>query len=487
MELRWKKGLKTKIAFSLFSAALIAFDPDPKACMKVIRRTLAVMMISIVGYVPSFGSSVFDQSPEYLFPELREVLKKAEEHAIESEQASYTAGVARLRRDAALSNKKPWVSFGTGAGFYGDNVRDELTMSIYDFSLGLSYLLYQWGAKSAGHAMAENQYILNSIAYEDALSRFGREIRESFLGLIIDRFSLRALEVEVAIAQENIATDTLSFEEGRMSSDNYERVMASRKMQLMDLEQNRKSLVRKIQDFRDLTGVEDFQESMIPSSIPRVANYDAEILSMAQGVRARGFADITQVRRADIAIDNAEQNIIQAEARFRPTLRLFASTSMSPEISQNNDLVVKYAGGVRVNWDIYSGGSNQKVLEMSLFDRRRELAGKRNTLINVEKSLERLTDDLVYQRGRLDISEQQYQMALADYEKSKDEYARGRLSEVQFLQVELSRIREERGIYQSRRNYMVSVSNFLSFIGKDPILNLFPSFEDQGKRAIASN
>jgi outer membrane protein len=455
--------------------------------MKTISKTLWISGIMGLLTGAHLGASEWlRQSPEYLYPELREILKKAESNAFAVEQLSVQAAKAQLAKEAAYSDKKPYVSFGTGVGFAGDSINNGLQTSINDLALGMSYSLYQWGAKEAGHLLAENQFELQEISYEETLSRFGREVRENYLNLILDHFNLKALELETSIVHENLEQDTLKWEEGRLSNEAYQRIVNSRKIRLMDLEQARISFERRLEDFRIHTGIKDFNRNSIPSTIPVITNINPVLEKLAAEAKAKNFASVHSMRRAETTIDNAEQYIVQAKASMRPSLSLYARATMNPELSQNNDLVLKYSGGVGLNWNIYSGGRNEKMLERTYFDRRVELAGKMNLMVTVENSINRLLQDLSYQANRLSIRELEYQMALASFEKSKDEYARGRLSELEFLHVELNRLNEEKLIFSSRRDYLMSVSSFLSFIGMDPVLDIFTSFEERARTILKS-
>ena len=448
--------------------------------MKIKQYSFPVLL-GIVCISTAFSSvaDVMDYSPEYLYPQLRDVIKKAETNAIELEKANYTKSKAILDKELAMTDNRPSLRFGTGLGFSGDSATNDTKASVNGLSLRLSYDLYQWGAKQAGHRKAEYGYEISELALKEDLSKFGQEIREAFLSLIIDNFQLKISKLESDIIQENIAQDTLNFEDGRLSKENYERILNSRKLRIVDLEHNKLEVERNVQDFRDLTGVQSFALEDVPTSIPAIEDLTTSLNAIAGQVRSKEYRDIYAIQKANLSLDIAEESIIQSKSRFRPTLSLGARSTVDPELSENNDLVMKYSAGIDLSWDIYSGGANDRRLQKSYYDRRLQMVSSRDALITAQKTLDRAVEDLVYQYNRLKISESEYEMALANYEKSKDEYSRGRVSDLQFMYVETNRMNEEKAIYVARMNYLNRVSKFLSYVGKDPILNILSITNDK--------
>ena len=448
--------------------------------MKIKHYSFPVLL-GIVCFSTVFSAlaNVMDYSPEYLYPQLRDVLKQAESSAVDIEKLGYQKSKAILEKELAMTNKRPTISFGTGVGFAGDNAGNDLQPTVTDLGLGLRYQLYQWGAKEAGHRKAEYNYEIYELKMKEELSKYGQKIRESFLTLIIDNFQLKIAKLEQDIIQENIAQDSLNYEDGRLSKENYERILNSRKLRIMDLEHGKLETERDLQDFRDLTGVQTFGMESVPTSIASIDDLTDSLSAIASQVRSKNFRDIYAVQKAALSLDIAEESIVQARSNFRPSFSLSAKTSLAPEFSKENDLVLSYSGGINISQTFYSGGANQRSLQKTYYDRRLEIANTRDAEILARKTLDRMLEDLEYSYNRLQISESEYTMALANYEKSKDEYARGRVSDLQFMYVETNRMNEEKAIYMARMNYLISVSKFLSFVGKDPILNILSITSDK--------
>ena len=448
--------------------------------MKIKHYSFPVLLgIVCISTVFSAAANVMDYSPEYLYPQLRDVLKQAEASAVEIEILGYEKSKAILDKELAMTDNRPSVSFGTGVGFAGDNSGNDIQPTVTDLGLGLRYQLYQWGAKAAGHRKAEYRYGIYELKMKEDLSKYGQKIREAFLKLIIDNFQLKISKLEQDIIQENIAQDSLNFEDGRLSKENYERILNSRKLRIMDLEHGKLETERGLQDFRDLTGVQSFGMESVPTNIPSIEDLTESINTIASQVRAKNYRDIYTVQQASLSLDIAEESITQARSNFRPSFNLSARTSLAPEFSKDNDLVMSYSGGINISQTFYSGGANQRKLQKTYYDRRLEIANIRDAEITARKLLDRMIEDLQYSYNRLQISESEYTMALANYEKSKDEYARGRVSDLQFMYVETNRMNEEKTIYMARMNYLISVSKFLSYIGKDPILNILSITSDK--------
>ena len=461
------------------------------------NKKTTVLILAILSGLTGLNAqsnSVKQTTPEYIYPVFRNVLKMAEDSSLQYEKLDVSLLNAQYRKDIALSSRVPNLNLTTGLGAYWSNYKNSAgetqgaSMGINDLNLSSYYLLYDWGAKQAGYRIADKQYQQFLISYEKNMASIARNLRIQFLQLILDKFTLKTLELEVAINQANINEDTIRYEQGRLSAENYERSMNSRKSRLLDLENNRRNIDRSIQDFNTTIGVEKaLTLEDVPTAIPNVQNINDQLISLANQCESKNFSDIPSVQMAKLNVDVAEDNIVATKSYSRPRVGVSSGINLDVEPTSDNQRVISVKAGLGVSWNIYSGGSNTKRMLSSLNNRTVELADYHDLLRQTKVDLDRSIENLVYRYNKLEIAESEYQLALQSYEKSKDEYDRGRVSELQFLNIELGRLYQEKSIYNSRRDYIIQVCDFLNALGKDPVLEILTRPDGKDLSYITEN
>jgi len=457
----------------------------------------SVLILTVFGGFSALNAqstSIKQTTPEYIYPSFRNVLKLAEDNSLRYEKLDASLLNAKYSREISLSDRYPSVNLSTGMGAYWSNYEDSsgntkgAQFGVNDVSLSTGYSLYTWGAKTAGHRKTESSYQAFLVEYERQMSSIARDLRIRFMQLIMDKFALKTLELEIAINQANINEDTVRYEQGRLSAENYERSMNSRKSRLLDLEKMRRNIDRGIEDFNRVIGVENaISLDDIPTSVPQVENVNDQLLSMSRQSENKGYSDIPSIIKAKLSLDRAEDSIIEAKSRTKPSVGLSGGVNLDIEPTQGNKRIIEFRAGLGIRWNIYSGGSNTRYILRSLNDRTVELADYRDVLKQTKIDLDRNVEDLFYNYNKLEIAESEYQLALQSYEKSKDEYERGRVSELQFMNIELGRLYQERSIYNSRKDYIITITDFLATLGKDPVLEILTRPEEKDLTHLTEN
>lgn len=430
------------------------------------------------------SGQTYNSAAETLFPELKNIYLQAEQNSYQFYNNDNNLLNAQISKKLSRTNQYPYVSVSTGVGVAGDTWADQTEFGVNALSLSLGYTLFQWGAKSARHRMADNQYKVAEIDYSLALQNTAAQIRTSFFQLIIQKIRMQEVELNVEIAQARLDQDTLRYEEGKLSKENYERSVISRRRFMGDLENIKRQYKNQLDDFRRLTGISDYPESRIPTSIPAVPSFENRVIDDARQLETAQFSDILRVKKTDLIIANAEEGIVSTHAGNRPSLGLGASVSMDMESTREtnkndpdygkSENVWRYNAGIRFNWTIADGGYTSGLLDSAYANRRKQIEEQRELLLTLKLEMQRGIEDLNYKYERLQFAEDEYRLALNDYEKSKDEHQRGRLSSLDFKHAELNRISQEINISNQRMDYILTFSRFLTWMNQDPILQILP-------------
>jgi outer membrane protein TolC len=442
----------------------------------VSRSILVAFLISSV--VPMLHASLSEQTPEGTYPVLRRVLKTAEEHSYEVERLDISLANAQLNNEIALARTRPGLTLSTGVGANWSNFEDDagntdgVKIGLNNVSLSTGYLLYDFGAKQALKRMANRGFELFEINYKLEMSAIARNIRIKFLDLVIAKFALKTLELEIKVNQANIDEDTRKYEQGRLSADTYERSMNSRKLRTLELENKRRSIERQLQDFNELIGVQALTYDELPSTIPSLKNVNEELMALARKSKSIQYTDIPKIQQAKLGLENADDQIIDTSSSTKPRISMGGNVGLVIEPTAQNQGVWVASAGLNMSWAIYSGGRNTRQIIRSYNSRLNQMADFRQLVARTNLDLNRSVEDLIYRYNRLEVSESDYQMELQAYEKSKDEYDRGRISDLHFMNIELRRLYQENNIYEVRKAYMLSIADFLSTLGRDPVLDI---------------
>lgn len=432
----------------------------------------------------------YNASAESLFPELKNIYLQAEQNSYQFYNIDNNLLNAQINKKLSRTNNYPYISLNTGAGMSYSSQYDEPSYGVNDLSLGLGYTLYQWGAKSAQHRMADNQYRIAEIDYSIGLQNTAAQIRTAFFQLIIQKIRMQEVELNVEIAQSRLDQDTLRFEEGKLSKENYERSVISRRRFMGDLENIKRQYKNLLDDFRKLTGIPDYDESRIPTSIPAIPSFDNRVVDAARNIETSQFADVLRVQKTDLILANAEESIVTTQSGNRPRIGLGAGFGLGLEPSlldkerildngkteryKESEHVYRYNVNVSFNWTIADGGYTSGRVDAAYAYRRKMIEDYRELLESLRLEKQRGIEDLIYKFERLQFAEDEYRLALNDYEKSKDEHQRGRLSILDFKHAELNRISQEINISNQRMDYILTFSRFLTWMNQDPILEILP-------------
>lgn len=458
-------------------------------------KTRILTLCSVLIASSVCNGQTYNASAESLFPELKNIYLQAEQNSFQFYNLDNNLLNAQISKKLSRTNQYPYMSVSTGVGVAGDTWGDQTEFGVNALSLGLSYTLFQWGAKSARHRMADNQYKIAEIDHSLALQNTASQIRTAFFQLIIQKIRMQEVELNVEIAQARLDQDTLRFEEGKLSKENYERSVISRRRFMGDLENIKRQYNNQLEDFRRLTGIPDYQESRIPTSIPALPSFENRIVDEARRMETSQFSDVLRVKKTELIIENAEEGIVSTRAGNRPSLGFGANVSMDMESTREtnkndpdygkSENVWRYSAGVRFNWTIADGGYTSGLLDSAYANRRKQIEEHRELLLSLKLEMQRGIEDLIYKFERLQFAEDEYKLALNDYEKSKDEHQRGRLSSLDFKHAELNRISQEINISNQRMDYILTFSRFLTWMNQDPVMSILtPPSEKDTQRLV---
>ena len=390
-----------------------------------------------------------------------------------------------MQKEISLANHRPGLHLSTGAGAYwssfenSDGETQGVQAGISDLSLSTGYTLFNWGAKQATLRNVDRDYEIFLIDYENNVANIANGLRHHFLELIIQKFSLQTIELEIEVNQANIDQDALRHEQGKMSNENYQRSMNSRKLRELNLEDQKRGLQRTIDDFNEKVGINVLTLEQIPTQIPAIPNVNDQLIALVKQSKSQKYQNLPAIKKAQIQLDKLEDNVVATKSWMKPSVGLSGRLNLDIEPTEGNQRVWEASAGIGIGWNIYSGGANSKRVLKALNNKTIAMADYMHKLERTDVDMDRMIENLLMQYSRLEVAESEYQLALQSYEKSKEEYSRGRISDLAFMSVELGRLYQERAIYASRRNYVLTISDFLKTMGQDPALDLLPSPEEK--------
>jgi outer membrane protein TolC len=451
--------------------------------MKILRL-FAVLPLFAVTMATAVVNDV--TLPERLFPQLDAILKKAVQQSPRMLSRALDLEMAENNRIAARSGMLPSIS----AYYSYYKSRDKLsylypgsipsTITEYSptktpYAVSLSQPLFHWGALQDNARIGEIQQSIAQGQYREAYRLLAQSLRAEYLRLILLKLSAK----RAGYYQETAASQLKKDEERltkKVISDaeifgvrlNAERAQIALERAEFDLENARSSFAR-------LAGLgATFTNNDIPDSIPETAPAPNGLNQALAGFLAQ--KDPVSSEAITLRKQLEVENLTYAMARTRlwPKLGFTMGISQSEEANYYGTgakyLVESKYAGISVNWTIFDGFAAGAALRNSL--------ARRRVLENDYRQLtERLGQDAQMQVKLAEFSARSMSITdrlLVSGEgnlRSKDEeFRRGVRAEADVNAAQLGLYDAQIAAYGARRDYLLSVGDFLGTVMEDPVV-----------------
>lgn len=450
--------------------------------MKLLRLC-AALPLSAVLLVAAAHEVVL---PEELFPQLDGILKKAVQQSPRMLSQTLDLELAENNRIAYRAGLLPSIS--AYYSYYKSEDRQSLlydtpgssssssyTLTKTPYAATISQPLFHWGALKNNARIGEIQQSIAQGQYRAAYRLLAQNLRAEYLRLIL-------LKSYVARAEYNLKTaaNQAKQEEERLvkkvTTDaeifsvrlNLERTQIAAERAEFDLQ-------NAVRSFARLAGLgASFTREDIPDSIPGAAHAPAGMNQLLAGFLEQKDPVSTEAAtlRKQLEVEQLTYDI--TKTRLWPKLNASAGVSQD---EQNNYFgsgaryqVTSVYGGISINWTIFDGFSAAAALRNSL--------ARRRLLENDYRQLtERLGQDAQTQvklaefaARNMSINDRLLVSGEGNLRSKNEEFNRGVRAEAEVHQARLGLYDAQINAYGARRDYLLSVGDFLGTVMEDPVL-----------------
>lgn len=196
------------------------------------------------------------------------------------------------------------------------------------------------------------------------------------------------------------------------------------------------------------------------------------------------IANNTDVRRTMLSILEADENIGLAKDAYLPTVGFSTNHSFSnypaPQSGQkSNSYNSSY--NVNANWTIWEGNVRKYRVESAKIIRQQQLLTGEDIIKELQLGILQAYLNIMYSAETIEIAKKSLEVSSAQAERSKRLMETGKLSKVDYMQIESQKAQDEYNLVQAQTAYAsskVTLKNILN-LGLDYELNIADvSFQD---------
>lgn len=444
-----------------------------------LKHLLTVIIFGVVLSSLSLAQSK-PQLPEDVFPGLRPILTAAAEQS----PTMVSRNLELLVADGDLKQAKSGL-YPTIGGFYQvtktSDKREDIPGSLktdktyYNFSL--TQPLFHWGERMNNAKIGAIRREIADENYREAYRLLANQIRAAYMSMILNKIA-----VANSTYNRKLSEDKLISAEDRLKK----KVIAEGeifpiRIAVDQARLNEESVAWDFESakrhFAKLTGQSAPADSQIPDTIPGLIQSKEQVDALLARYLAQDEIDAGNVRIARKQVKINELTYKNQRTRLRPKLSLVAGISQDEQsytsnIAQKYGLESQYVG-LQVSWNIFDGFASQGAVASAL-------ARKRLSEQNYRELTDKLADDAQKAAKAVDLA--QRQLAISErllnnagnfLSYTKEDFKRGQASEAQVDAAQAGYNNTLSSTNYERYKYLMRVSEFISLISEDPIVDQF--------------
>lgn len=420
--------------------------------------------------------------PEQLFPTLDRILASALRQSPHAIRASADVLIAEQMEEVARARLRPYVG---GSGTYsaaqerrldrpGSVPAEKLT-----YSFGLTQPLYHWGALRDGVRVAQIASLIADKNQAEAMRLLVLDLRQVFLRLVVEKAGLKRMEMMVKLAEEDLRTMESRIASG--AAPNAELLGAQLRVEEARLEWERGTEAMRYNRaaLERLAGIPPLAPEDIPDTIPPLPPLPGgpeSLLSRFEEDRDAG-GDF-RLGALSLQLEQERLNYRIIDVNLRPKFNVVTG-AMQDEVSYTGSpadraRIQSFYAGINLSWTLFDGHATRAQRRVSLL-RTRQLEGewqtRRAEVVERARNQARLLD---IARRQIAVSEGRLGQLDGLVRFQEEEVARGNLSRREAASVALTRDDALVRTLANRVEYLGRLAEFLSVIGRDPLLARTP-------------
>lgn len=423
------------------------------------------------------AENVTISTPEDLFPQLLDIYAIANEKAPallrEIQKISEAEGMSYF----FSSDKYPHLNFDINAGYErrlpgrGED-SDEFRNF---FNLSLSQPIYHWGGIVARDQIGKIDIDLAKEGYERFYQNLAQEIRVLYISLILENIALRNAELSEEIIYKNLEVLDEQRRQGVLSEDDYTLQYIELQETLLDIQKNKNQSLRIVERLEYITGYNEsnLKELILEIPSPELNKnlFEEKLTDFLNG----GYKNSPEFSLNLKKIQREKENLKFIESINRPLFNIQLTIKQVQDNTASFNYVdtLIYFGGVRLTWNIFDGFAT-KGRKIASLARIRLLEQQELGINNqLTRQARKMATDLDLSFRSLELNEARYPFAMKFWNRDNQLKEENKISELEYLESRLNFFKKQNDLYIARSNFLLKLSEFLSFVGHDPALQHF--------------
>lgn len=440
---------------------------------------ICIQILGVIVWSPELRATEYGKlnTPEILFPQLENIYevanKKAPALLREIQKISEAEGMSYL----FSSDRYPHLNFDINAGYERRERERGVDSDEFRnfFNLSLNHPIYHWGGLVAREHIGEIDVHLAKEEYEQFYQNLAQEIRVLYLSLILENISLRNAKLREEIICKNLEVIDEQRRQGVLSEDDYTLQYIQLQETLLDIQKNKNKGQRIIERLEYITGFKEVNLNQLPLEIPSPSLeknlFDERLSDFING----GYKESPEFSLNAKRIQREKESLKFIESINRPLLNIHLTVQQVQDNTASfNDVdTLIYFGGVRLTWNIFDGFATKGRKIASLA--RIRLLEQQELGINSELNREarKMAADLDFSFRSLELNEARYPFILKFWDRDNQLWKDNKISELEYLESRLNFFNKQNDLYIARSNFLLKLSEFLSYVGQDPAMQYF--------------
>jgi outer membrane protein len=306
--------------------------------------------------------------------------------------------------------------------------------------------------------------------YEIAVEELVYRVVNSYLDVLASQTNLDSANSEVKLYKKLYKEKKLAYEK---------KVINQRELSSVNAKLNN-ALANKIKAENDFIMAKEVLQNLYDIDIPNeklLVVKDGVVLTLVEEASPEHWADVAEQSNLNLIRSQLSEQVykhgVSAEkSRFLPSLEAFASRmdydsdlDRNGVTSTNNGHFSTEAVGVRLNWKLFSGGSNAgrvKAAKNRYMSAQKQLeADKEMVRLNAKNA----SRNLVSLKAKIDASMAMLEAARFEYDAVKNANRTRTKTEADLLEATLNFLDARLDVNQARYDYVIGVMDFWKSIG----------------------
>lgn len=420
--------------------------------------------------------------PEQAVPGLQPILQTAVAQSPRMVSRALDLEMAEHNRISARSGLLPniggFVQFTESRDDRADLPNPvDVTKTYYNVSINQP--VFHWGEKRNNARIGEITKAIAERNYREAYRQLAQEIRQKYLGLIVQKTALARAQRFLAhaqrekdLAEERLKTRQISDLQIHPIRLTAEQAQIALERSAFDFESAKHSFAR-------LAGISEIRDDQIPDEVPLLRPDGAplqQLLASYLNLPEFPTAEAANLR-SQLEIEN--YNFRNQKTRLRPKLSLVAGSSQDEQAYTINAAqkyrVQSLYVGVSVNWTVFDGFAAQAG-QRSALAKRRQLENDYEQLKDrLSQQAQAQVKQIGFAARSMSISDRFLEGSHGNLRAKREDFARGIATETDIGLAEIALFDSRIGAYNQRIDFMLKTGDFLGMIDQDPALTFLPA------------